>query len=131
MVSSGSISQPEIQPECYPERWLASGEPYEFSKEPTVSPPAKLFDQFRGIVGGTEILGIYAAGDNPHSGILQEWLEGRKNITQVVDEIVPGDVETGWLPGSANPTTMVCKIICRNIDKGHIKVHLGGGNEDE
>ena len=131
MVASGHVSEPQKDVPCYPERWLASGEPYEFTKEPTVAPPAALFTEFKAIVGNNDVLGLYAAGDDPHSEKLQEWTEGRKNITRVVTEIDPEDIETGWLPGTADPITMACTKYCRKIDKGHIKVHLGGSGTEE
>ena len=43
MVASGHVSQPECNVDCYPVCWLASGEPYEFTKEPIVTPPPELF----------------------------------------------------------------------------------------
>jgi len=51
MVSSGRVSEPAIvEPgECYPERWLANGDPYEFSSTPMVeggSPPSDLVQRF-------------------------------------------------------------------------------------
>ncbi len=47
MVADGDISQPERDIECYPERWLASGEPYEFTRKPTESPPLELLEKFK------------------------------------------------------------------------------------
>jgi len=51
MVSSGRISEPVVDEagDCYPERWLANGVPYEFSSTPTVengSPPSNLIKSF-------------------------------------------------------------------------------------
>jgi hypothetical protein len=123
MVASGHVSEPQKDLQCYPERWLASGDPYEFTTEPTATPPAELFAEFKAVVGSIGLLGLYAAGNNPRSEILQEWTEGRKNITRVVTatEIGPGDIETGWLPGTADPTTMRCVARCeeRNTDHNH------------
>jgi hypothetical protein len=51
MVSSGRVSQPERGVDGYPERWLANGTPYEFSRTPTIEgeglPPA-LVKNFEG-----------------------------------------------------------------------------------
>jgi len=49
MVSSGRVSEPaivdsEAGESCYPERWLANGDPYEFSSTPTVEGGAPPFD---------------------------------------------------------------------------------------
>ncbi|KAJ7791380.1 hypothetical protein B0H13DRAFT_1747171 [Mycena leptocephala] len=123
MVASGHISEPQKDLQCYPERWLASGEPYEFTTESTATPPAELFTEFKAVVGSIDLLGLYAAGDNPRSGILQEWTEGRKNITRVVTENEPGDIETGWLPGTADLTTMVCVTKCKSRARGHTESH--------
>jgi hypothetical protein len=128
MVASGHVSEPQKDLQCYPERWLASGDPYEFTTESTATPPAELFAKFKAVVGSIGLLGLYAAGDKPRSGILQEWTEGRKNITRVVTatEIGPGDIETGWLPGTADSTTMMCVVLCLDRDKDgdHIPDHL-------
>ncbi|KAJ7828798.1 hypothetical protein B0H13DRAFT_2117257 [Mycena leptocephala] len=102
MVASGYISEPQKDLQCYPERWLASGEPYEFTTESTATPPAELFTEFRQ---------------------LSEWTEGRKNITRVVTENEPGDIETGWLPGTADLTTMVCVTKCKSRARGHTESH--------
>jgi hypothetical protein len=51
MVASGHVSEPQRDVLCYPECWLASGEPYEFTKELTVAPPAMLLTEFKAIIG--------------------------------------------------------------------------------
>ncbi|KDR68303.1 hypothetical protein GALMADRAFT_215957 [Galerina marginata CBS 339.88] len=108
MVSTGHVSQPERDVECYAECWLASGEPYEFTKEPVVSPPPELLSQFRDIVDGIDVLGLYAVSAPPSSGILLERTDGRKNITEIVPSAGPQDIETAWLPGVDNPIVMAC-----------------------
>ena len=47
MVATGNVTQPERNVECYPERWLATGEPYEFNRTPRPSPPRELFEEFQ------------------------------------------------------------------------------------
>lgn len=125
MVASGHVSQPERDVECYPVCWLASGEPYEFTKEPIGIPPPELFTQFRDIVDGIDVLGIYAASGPPSSGILLEQTDGRKNITEIVAFAGPQDIETAWLPGADNPIVMTCTRQCLFDQRygRHQKVH--------
>jgi len=47
MISTGLVSKPDVRVGCYPERWLASGEPYEFSSEPTRELPVDLAKKFQ------------------------------------------------------------------------------------
>jgi len=68
MISSGVVSKPGVGVECYPERWLASGEPYEFSSEPTRELPVDLVKKFQ------ERLHSYQAGD----------VDGKKPIADFV-----------------------------------------------
>ncbi|KDR68298.1 hypothetical protein GALMADRAFT_1354777 [Galerina marginata CBS 339.88] len=112
MVSSGNVTQPERDVEGYPECWLASGEPYEFTKKPIASPPPELFSQFREIVDGIDVLGLYAVSAPPSSGILREHTDGRKNITTIVASADPQDIETAWLPGVVNPILRSCSRAC-------------------
>ncbi|TFK33433.1 hypothetical protein BDQ12DRAFT_657919 [Crucibulum laeve] len=103
MISDGNISQPQRRvTKCYAERWLASGEPYEYTRTPTQSPPKELLKQFREAVGGlSDILGLfYIAGDNGKSEgkIAWERTDGRKNYVEIVDggQIFNNAITTAW-----------------------------------
>lgn len=101
MVATGNISQPEKDVQCYPEKWLATGEPYEFSKEPTVPPPEDLFKEFQKIVEDIGVLGLYFNRDEDISvGVPIERTEGRQNITEAHpgdgDNPVPDIIPTSW-----------------------------------
>ncbi|KAL6301654.1 hypothetical protein BKA93DRAFT_828130 [Sparassis latifolia] len=116
MVAEGNVSEPVKDASCYPERWLATGEAYEFNKECTEVPPAALFDEFRSVVGDMiAVLGLYHVGNVTPGTVLLEHTEGRKNIVEAVD-VGMGDtkdiVQTGWLPDAKDPVTMACMIIC-------------------
>jgi len=102
MVATDNVSQPERDVQCYPERWLATGEPYEFTRTPTQSPPQGLLEEFRKIVHGMlDVLGLFYMEDRDHSGgVFVERTEGRKNIVEVVPHgHSSNDISTGWLPG--------------------------------
>lgn len=124
MVATGNISQPERNVQCYPERWLATGEPYEFTRKPTRLPPQELLEEFQRIVHGVDVLGLFYIHDGDHlGGITIERTEGRKNIV----EIVPRDysssstgIATGWLPGP-DGNTMLCECICTYVTHGECK----------
>ncbi len=58
MVSDGDVSQPQRDGPSYPERWLATGEAYEFSREKTISPSEELLEKFRIIMGEIKIIGL-------------------------------------------------------------------------
>ncbi|OCH92254.1 hypothetical protein OBBRIDRAFT_833592 [Obba rivulosa] len=117
MVAQGNVSEPMRDIPCYPERWLATGEPYEFNHELTKTPPAELFDAFRALIGDITVLGLFYAGGLA-DGILLERTEGRKNITELIKSTDLGigqDIETAWLPsqdGSGNPVKAKCMIMC-------------------
>jgi hypothetical protein len=115
MVSSGRVSQPESGDEqCFPERWLSNGIPYEFSRTSTIAEeelPPSLVKDFRTRLeqygkeklGGEDLnrlLGIYyvhdpdalhlPSGETVPAGQAREdivWMErteGRKNIVEPV-----------------------------------------------
>ncbi|CUA67188.1 hypothetical protein RSOLAG22IIIB_13298 [Rhizoctonia solani] len=129
MVANGNISRPVRGGPQYPERWLADGTPYEFNQEPTSAPPAELIRDFQAIVGKDSSLGLFYQNNPPDGKTWVERTEGRENIVELIDnDKLPKHLETGWTPGTDGPVTMVCRIICRQIDKGHIKVHLGGSD---
>jgi hypothetical protein len=105
MIADGLVSQPQRAETFYPERWLASGTPYEFNKEPTVSPPPELFERFRRIVDGIDVLGLYYAGKMEPSKIYKERTEGRANLATLTTEVGQDNIQTGWLPGKIQPVT--------------------------
>lgn len=105
MIARGNVSEPLRDTPCYPERWLATGEPYEFNSEPTKTPPPELFDAFRAAIGDLGVLGLFYIGKLA-DGILLEWTEGRKNITELrkPEELAGGeDIQTAWLPSQDGP----------------------------
>lgn len=100
MVADGLVSKPEKDVECYPERWLPSGEPYEFNRKPSISPPESLFAEFREVVGDLGVLGIcYIYEDAQNTGLRVERTVGRTNITEIVEEVNGDQVTTCWLMG--------------------------------
>ncbi|EUC56149.1 hypothetical protein RSOL_163380 [Rhizoctonia solani AG-3 Rhs1AP] len=129
MVAKGNISRPMRDVPQHPERWLADGTPYEFSQEPTKTPPAELVRDFQAIVGKDTTLGLFYSNNPPDGKVWLEHTEGRDNIVELVDkDKMPNHLETGWIPGVDDPLMMACTIICRKPDKGgkHMRVHLGG-----
>ncbi|GBE81645.1 hypothetical protein SCP_0400160 [Sparassis crispa] len=116
MVASGNVSEPVKDASCYPERWLATGEAYEFNTEHTEVPPAALFVEFRSLVGDmTAVLGLYYAGNVTPGMMLLEHTEGRKNIVEAIDVGIGNTkdaVPTAWLPDAKDPVTMACVIEC-------------------
>ncbi|OCH92252.1 hypothetical protein OBBRIDRAFT_802739 [Obba rivulosa] len=136
MIAKGNVSEPSRDADCYPERWLITGEPYEFTVEPTQSPPAELFDAIRAIVGDVGVLGLFYAG-GLSDGVSLERTEGRRNITELVagavDVQAPENVETAWLPGQqGNPVKMVCKVFCPiNPNSGHTKTRQHYDHQDQ
>ncbi|KAJ6019510.1 hypothetical protein N7522_001577 [Penicillium canescens] len=128
MLSRGNISQPEILTlldNYYPERWLASGVPYEFTTRPTVPPPAALVDEFNRLTADIGVLGLYHIGDEIN-GKKIEYTEGRKNILLPFSDTdvsqAANYTETAWNLGKGDPVTMACMIVCdsRNTRDGSV-----------
>lgn len=78
MLATGNVSQPELTeniPTYYPERWLSTGEPYEFTVRRTEKPPTELIDEFQRIVKDSKlqgILGLYhIEGDKAAPAIIE------------------------------------------------------------
>jgi hypothetical protein len=123
MVATGNVTQPERNVDCYPERWLATGEPYEFTRTPIPSPPRELFEEFQKIVHAVDVLGLFYIQDEQRSGrVAVERTDGRKNIVELLPE---GDstnsISTGWLLGpDENPTLIAC-CQCKVIDGVHVQ----------
>ena len=112
MVSTNSgntsISQPEKDgQDVYPERWLATGEAYEFSREQTPSPPEELFVNFRKVIGDVEVLGLFYLHHGGIDVVERERTEGRRNITDIVPRngTLRDTITTGWTSKSARKTT--------------------------
>jgi len=117
MVATENISQPERDVQSYPERWLATGEPYEFTRKPTRSPPPRLLEVFQKIVRGVDVLGLfYIQDEDCLGGLTRERTEGRKNIVEIVPHghlsHASESIETGWLPGPYEKYTMACCCAC-------------------
>jgi hypothetical protein len=123
MLADGNISEPVYATPndegVFPDRWLASGEAYEFTKAVTPSPPAALVQDFKVTVGDyADVLGLWYAGDAAPNVFRIEYTEGRKNITKVRgldhDLSKESSMETGWLPGieGGNPVMMRCWMLC-------------------
>jgi len=97
MVATENISQPERNVACYPDRWLATGEPYEYHRKPAPSPPQGLFEEFQKIVDGMQCLGLFFVRDEGEGGVSLERTEGRKNIVEIVEASTPRkSITTAW-----------------------------------
>lgn len=117
MVATGNISQPERNVTCYPDRWLPTGEAFEFSRNQAPSPPQELFEEFRGIVQGLGVLGLFNVQDEELSGGTGvERTEGRRNITEIDPHGGSDDnIPTGWILGLDGNTVRIrscsqCKV---------------------
>lgn len=96
-MATGNVSEPRKGVRAYPERWLASGEAYEFNSEPTITPPESLFTAFREIVGSGSVLGVCYLQKEDRIGVPDVTLEhtdGRRNITTRVNKRGPNDIIT-------------------------------------
>ncbi len=101
MVSSGNVCQPERDGVAYPERWLATGEAYEFNRDETTSPSEELVENFRRVVGDIKVLGLFYVRDEGLSGIMLERTEGRRNITNIIPfGTLENALTTAWHPAS-------------------------------
>ena len=131
MLAQGNISRPKkvsSLDKFYPERWLPSGEAYEFTTRPTTSPPPALVDEFNQLTSHIGVLGLYHV-DNEGEGKMIEHTEGRTNILMpYVDtiEASSGDIiETAWNLGKGDPVTMACVIVCDARVTRNSKKHFG------
>lgn len=122
MLEKGSISQPKMALELveyYPERWLSSGEPYEFTTRRTTAPPVGLIKAFNTITSNVGVLGLYYIDpEEIKPDKMIEHTEGRKNIlmpyTDADSAHVNTQTETAWDLSRFDPVTMACNkiIIC-------------------
>ncbi|KAI9725705.1 MAG: hypothetical protein M1834_009751 [Cirrosporium novae-zelandiae] len=132
MLAKEDISQPEKASslkDYYPERWLPTGEVYEFTTRPTTAPPAELSNEFKRLTSHIGVLGLYHIDDKSESKKI-EYTEGRKNIlrpfleanrTQTINHI-----ETAWNLGKGDPVTMACVIVCDSRTTRGGAVHKKG-----
>lgn len=138
MLGKGDISQPESvlelsAVEYYPERWLPSGEPYEFTTRRTTTPPIDLIQAFNKITSNVGVLGLFhidkTEKKKPRKMI--ERTEGRKNILAPytnLDEVnVNAQTETAWDLSSLDPVTMACNsiIVCDTRSTRTAATHKG------
>lgn len=132
MLARGNISQPQkissLAEKYYPERWLASGEAYEFTTQPTTPPPPNLLDIFKQLAFPVGVLGLYYI-DNEDKGKMIEHTDGRMNIlTPFVgtsEAPAVGYTETAWNLGKGDPVTMACVIVCDSRATRGGAVHKG------
>jgi hypothetical protein len=104
MVTTGLITQPMKDVECYPECWLATGQAYIFNTQPTESPPEDLLGKFKtvvdamGHIGGVGILAMSYLKNLPvrPGEVYMERTEGRADILESVPETQNGMIRTCW-----------------------------------
>ena len=100
MVATGNVTQPQRDIEVHPLRWLATGEPFEFTTDVTEPPPRELLESFQQIVGNQNILGLFYVHERDRTGgVLAERTEGRKNIVQIIPQPNSNSIVTGWING--------------------------------
>jgi hypothetical protein len=113
VATSDSVSEPVVSSGTYyPEKWLASGQAYEYSIEPPAhQPPPEFFEEFRKIVGPESPLGVFYVPPNAPE-ITTETNDGRKSYTR------PGPpppeatfVYSKWVPGT-HINAGICILIC-------------------
>lgn len=120
MLADGNVSKPvhvSDGTEYYPERWLPSGEPYEFTTKPTKTPSASFLEDFRATFASNTVLGLCCleaehTGDNQSPRI--EWTEGRTNkMRKISQEDMSGDpIPTSWTIGDGITTMTWCNQYC-------------------
>ncbi|EJP65462.1 uncharacterized protein BBA_05793 [Beauveria bassiana ARSEF 2860] len=133
MLARGNVSEPELMehaPTFYPERWLSTGEPYEFTLRRTGKPPTKLVDEFQRIVKDAklqDILGLYHIDGGGEMPAIIEWTEGRKNLTREIaaDDKTGEPIQTAWDFARGDPVTMSCAIYCDQRTTRGASTHKG------
>jgi hypothetical protein len=111
MISTGNITKPGRATEYYPDRWLATGDPYEFSDEPSEPPPHDLMEEFRNMIPGIDVLGLFFVREIPEDGsIFLESTQGRKNILNIIKTDDPSpelaaSIDSAWVPGHPKRTS--------------------------
>jgi len=139
MVADGDITQPErvhgdghpglvdgqvavdvrgSKRVAYPNSWLSTGEPFEYTLDPTPPLPPQLFEGFKEIVKGANfaegLLGISHITEEHWGQLSVEHTEGKKNVVEKVDgEVKKPDnsISTCWHP-SYSPPGVECAACC-------------------
>ncbi|KAG5756989.1 hypothetical protein H9Q72_005616 [Fusarium xylarioides] len=134
MLAKGNVSQPEKVTdltEYYPERWLPSGEPYEFTTRRTTNPPVALVKALHQLTNHIGVLGLYHIDKDDNNDKVLERTEGRRNIlspyTEADEAHEATQVLTAWNLGSRDPVTMACNkvVICDSRTTRAGAVHKG------
>lgn len=134
MLSEGNMSQPvsiTANLDCYAERWLSSGKPFEFTTQPTGPPPAALLRDFSALVGDDVVLGLYYAApidDKEDAEPQLEWTEGRKNWLRLKTayDTELNTIGTAWRSRGDGPMVVEMKCVMECIwattksGKGHV-----------
>lgn len=117
----------------YPERWLSTGQAYEFTTRATEQPPTTLFDEFRAMIRddtttatANHLLGLYHVDFLEADTWLVEHTEGRKNIVEKVSSqpvLSPTMIEAGWVfGGDSSSRPSYCQQYCNQDSSGN---HVG------
>lgn len=143
MVANGNITQPErIHRDGYPDladgqvtvdigdgskriaypgSWLSTGEPFEYTLDPTPPLPPQLYDGFKEIVEGANIveglLGICHVPEENWGQLFIEHTEGKNNIMEKIDtdtNMPDNSISTSWHP-SCFPSGVECTACCRCV----------------
>ena len=132
MLADGNVTEPIYRAQtglAHPERWLSTGQPYEFTTRETEQPPAALFDEFRTIAGdAADLLGFYHLDRSEADTWLVERTDGRKNIVEkATSQPVPSAtmIEAGWFLGPGTRRLMMCEQYCRQDLNGN---HTGASH---
>lgn len=104
MITSGKESWPRSDVEGYPERWLATGQPYVFNVKETESPPTDLSNRLKevfsiaGDINGIDVLGIAYLGNLPLPSheVFMETTHGRVDTVNLVPIDHEGMLWTCW-----------------------------------
>jgi len=126
MVATGDVTQPEPERDvqCYPHRWTAAGEPFEFTRDAAQPLPQSLLEEFQKIfyAQDVKVLGLFHVQDERFSrGIPTERTEGRKNILEYGDSGNPDAIIAEWTVGPGKD--LILKGSCRCVQgASHFKV---------
>jgi len=148
---TGRVSEPIFvvdgdNGDCYPERWLANGDPYEFSRIPKSKDgvPKELVESFHGHLksyGGqdlSDLLGLFCINnsdsDSDKDIVWVERSEGRKNIVEPIprkgafkdSSHIPASwcMTSQWDGSGEFPAYGVCVSVCvADSDGKHVHKH--------
>lgn len=128
MVTSGLITRPRSDVEGYPERWLATGQPYVFNVQETECPSDDLSSRLKevfsiaGDIDGIDILGVAYLGNLPlpSDEVYMETTHGRVDTLALVPRGLDGTIWTCWR--SVNGA--MCPVItCQKGENGeHVRI---------